>query len=450
MRLFKKFISKTILFFLISLAIRTAGAESNIVLSLKTPSPEINYEEFKSKILLDRKTNSIAKTLHMLPLSYRSNYTLMHTSGSIQPGTYLNPRALLFGETASLIISFNGDKSQEGYNALEIANYDDTKRRIFYRKVIFREDSGPNFEWTKEAIIKNERLDENIEDAVEYFDERILISKPNQMICMGCHSAKTFSYDEIRSKRPEDRFVRYNWAAYDTWNGAYGKTEDILSDDQEFQKFLINRKTNLRYQALFRPQSDNSFPYSDTDEVNFNRAPNSRLTMLLALRYAQQLANVIYTSGVLHKNYVKYMLSLGCEEDNNNSVLKEIATKHGRLSLEFPPIQSYDENYTLPFPVLDTGRNELNELVFIQLAMLTKKSNPKIYSLLTAPMRPHIKTANNLTPLPINMSWNSNFRVLDLVTKNLWNFVPLYETLKTQKYTIDFRTPVCNELRRRL
>jgi len=144
------------------------------------------------------------------------------------------------------------------------------------------------------------------------------------------------------------------------------------------------------------------------------------------------------------------MLSLGCEEDNNNSVLKEIATKHGRLSLEFPPIQSYDENYTLPFPVLDTGRNELNELVFIQLAMLTKKSNPKIYSLLTAPMRPHIKTANNLTPLPINMSWNSNFRVLDLVTKNLWNFVPLYETLKTQKYTIDFRTPVCNELRRRL
>ncbi|MBL7544957.1 MAG: hypothetical protein JNL11_14155 [Bdellovibrionaceae bacterium] len=440
------FILKVILVFLINLSIQVPVSASprKATRSFQTPSPEIDYLEFKEKILLNPKVSTVAKTLRMLPQSYRSNYTLMHTSGSIQPGTFLNPRAILFGETGSLIITFNGDKSQYGYNALEIASYDENKKRISFRKIIFREDSDTNLDWTKEAVAKHERLDENIEDAVEYFDQRILISKPNQMVCMGCHSTKTFSIAEEKSKRPEDRLARYNWAAYDTWPGNYGKTEDVLIDDSEFQKFLENRKTNDRYQALYRPPLDDFFPYSDvqqsSEEIDLNKNPNSRLTMLVALRYAQQLANVIYKSDDLRKNYKSYMQALGCIE--NIDTLNQIIKKHGRLSLEFPPIAEFEHSYTLPTPVLDLVKNDLADLLFIQLAIQAKELRPNIYTLLP-------KTSNKTVPMPLQLSWNSNYRLLDLLTKNFWNIVPLYHSTITKKYDTNFRTQICDELSRR-
>ena len=54
--------------------------------------------------------------VQLLPESMRTQYTLAFHSRSLQGASYGSPRAILFGADASLVITFNGDPSERGYD----------------------------------------------------------------------------------------------------------------------------------------------------------------------------------------------------------------------------------------------------------------------------------------------------------------------------------------------
>ena len=130
------------------------------------------------------KTLTIAELLQALPQYYRESFALMHSSRSLQGSNPLSPRVLLFGEDGRLIITFNGDARQPGYNHLELAAvYDDAIH--FHRLEFPAGDSGIG---------------------------RVELSTANPPQCMTCHG-------------PVPHFI---WADYATWPGAYGARDDVL------------------------------------------------------------------------------------------------------------------------------------------------------------------------------------------------------------------------------
>src|SRR4051794_24311568 len=85
---------------------------------------EINYNQVK-KLIEECEIHTIEALLPHLPESYRSSYLLLHHSRSGQSASPENPRVILFGKDAKLILAFNGDPSQSNYHFLETIEFDD-------------------------------------------------------------------------------------------------------------------------------------------------------------------------------------------------------------------------------------------------------------------------------------------------------------------------------------
>ena len=138
---------------------------------------EFSYGDFY-KIVTSSRVKTISEAISKIPKEFRSNYTLMKDSESLQLSSPLSPRAILFGSTANFVLTFNGDPSMRGYNALETVSFNSVTNRVHFRTVVFRSDSNYQ-KWTKFNVAKAEGFNEDTE--VEYFDERVLITKPNPM-----------------------------------------------------------------------------------------------------------------------------------------------------------------------------------------------------------------------------------------------------------------------------
>ena len=72
---------------------------------------------------LSQRHTTLEGTLSALPQVFRENYVLIYNSPSAQGSSFAFPRVLLFNEDASLVITFNGDPNQRGYQHLETVQY---------------------------------------------------------------------------------------------------------------------------------------------------------------------------------------------------------------------------------------------------------------------------------------------------------------------------------------
>jgi hypothetical protein len=216
--------------------------------------PSFTYEDVAG-LIQQRNLTSLEQLLPLLPESLRSSFTLMYDSRSLQAADARNPRAILFGKDASLVLAFNGDGAQRGFDDLEVIQYRPASRSFEMRRIQFPSPRNG-------------------------FD-KVQFSAANPPLCLGCHG---------RDPRP-------NWERYPVWPGAYGSEDDELTPGEEasYRAFRKQQPAHPRYRELHArgPQDDPELnPYRRSLLDRMFR-PNLKLTKLVARLNAFRLARLL-------------------------------------------------------------------------------------------------------------------------------------------------------------
>ena len=235
---------------------------------------DFSYDDIV-KTIKTKNIRSIEMLMPELPECFRSRYTLVHDSRSLQEASAQNPRAILFNHDAKLSCSFNGDEKQRGFDSLECYQYRDRARKFEFFEIEFPSERNHRLE--VEFSLPNMRVDR--------------ITK-----CTSCHS---------QDPRP-------NWESYSRWPGVYGEFDDNLvalknpSDDKSDQSF--REKDNLlafkvraqrsdRYRHLKNPIETKYAPYRSDENFHNDLGllvrPNALFTMLITPLVAQRNARIL-------------------------------------------------------------------------------------------------------------------------------------------------------------
>lgn len=213
-----------------------------------------------------RTPQTIAELLQVLNSrhpGFFSDFTLMRSSKSLQGAEPLLPRAIVFGRDARFILAFNGEKSQDGFESLEMIQFNDREKKFEF------------YELTEGKTLQ--------------------LSGKNPIQCLACHQS---------NPRP-------NWEGYSTWPGAYGEDDDqVLQGSVEYRQlnaFKAIAANHPRYRVLkfskgrvTNPVDRVAAPYIGREEDYKtldlqNKRPNTRLLLsLLSLnmeRLARQVGN---------------------------------------------------------------------------------------------------------------------------------------------------------------
>jgi mono/diheme cytochrome c family protein len=182
--------------------------------------------------------------VQVLPESLRSDYTLAFHSRSLQGASYDSPRAILFGDDASLVFTFNGDPSERGYDAVETMEFDAFSGSFRFREIQFGVPGAPP-----------------------------TISDANPVRCTACHGTP----------------ARPIWDTPPSWPGVYGERYRSGLSAQEtrgMREFLALQPNHPRYRALMgsrRFGERDTYVTSSTAMYNgpTTEPPNARLSMLL-------------------------------------------------------------------------------------------------------------------------------------------------------------------------
>ena len=75
-----------------------------------------------------RHIQSVDELLPAVPPPMRYRYTLVFASRSLQQASYSDPRVVLYGTDARLVLTFNGQPTQRGYAVLEALEFGPDKR----------------------------------------------------------------------------------------------------------------------------------------------------------------------------------------------------------------------------------------------------------------------------------------------------------------------------------
>lgn len=212
---------------------------------LAQPNPPMNIEDFLTQVR--------AKSPELF-----ENVILMYRSKSFQASSEEHPRAILYNQDATFVLSFNGLPSHRGFDRVEMMQFDSVGSRFEFREL---SSAGG----------------------------KLKLSAANPALCLACHQSPL-------RQRPDPR---PNWEPYSRWPGAIGSEEGRLSDyfqveiyrpeddlhraearrEQEILKKFVNgeARTNPRYKLLdLESNKDSIFhrPVSFSDllgRLNFKR-----------------------------------------------------------------------------------------------------------------------------------------------------------------------------------
>ena len=269
-------------------------------IGLDTDSP-LNLQDVV-QILDDLEEKSLVALLQKLkerePALFR-DYVLMFRSRSLQSASFLNPRALLVGRAAHLVMSFNGHPEQHGYNQLEVMSYFPEEQRFEFREIAFG-------------------------------DNTYTISRPNPSKCLNCHQSS--------NRKKTD--PRPNWEPYNVMPGAYvsighfsvvthsaykkdARFQAELSalealEDKKIREFLANNHTShQRYQFLepmveFKLPSSTYYFTAPGDKIVPNNMP-TRITHLLLRSTLERVARLIKETPIFEQYKETLVGALRCE-----------------------------------------------------------------------------------------------------------------------------------------
>jgi hypothetical protein len=213
-----------------------------------------DYEDVV-ELIRSGKLSSVEQVLARLPAEYLENFTLAYRSRSLHESSYDFPRAILFGENAKLILTFNGSDDQSRFEDLEIMQFRDDEQVFELRSISF-------------------------EDGVSF-------SGRNPELCRGCHGAN-----------PGPIWGSYEYSENNEvmhWPGFYGSTHDapVLNEreNKAFERFRSRAAAHPRYRNLrLRHPLSRWYPYG-TGPNKHQFRPNNRLGNLLARLNAKRLAH---------------------------------------------------------------------------------------------------------------------------------------------------------------
>lgn len=156
------------------------------------------------------KSTTIAQTLKALRGNYTDYlkfHTLMYSSRSLQAGSFVEPRALVFGPEAKFMFTFNGNPSQRGGSSIETAEFDSVAMKYNFREILFKKEHGKIGNYKEIDLEKNE---------VAFETASLIVTHPNPAKCMRCHL----------QTRPTPLPL---FDAYFIWPGAFGSHDDGLT-----------------------------------------------------------------------------------------------------------------------------------------------------------------------------------------------------------------------------
>ena len=173
---------------------------------------EFDFAALRS-VIESRQVNSVEELVPFLPAALRSRYALVFASRSLQQATYSAPRVILYGPDAHLVLTFNGDAGQRGFDTVETLEFGQDKQ-FRLREIRF---PAPG---SKEGAV---------------------FSQPNPITCQACHGT---------TARPV-------WDSWPLWPGAYGQRYDAPLTTQEragLESFLARQASHPRYKQLLGVQ----------------------------------------------------------------------------------------------------------------------------------------------------------------------------------------------------
>lgn len=239
-----------------------------------------------------KRATSVEQFIAALPPALRTNYVLMHTSGSLQEGSFENPRAILFTQDARTVVSFNGNTGQVGGDRVEAIDFDYNRNKYDFYEISFTA-SGSH-------------------------------AKKNPKVCMNCHTEQLIP----------------NWRPYQQWNGAFassgnsfdGEVEYFVSKqnpfkpteasweieykkENEFSRFVEfrrNQHTHPRYKHLIQPQGEPYWPFAPTSPEfktdDFDYSPLRRLGIGLTFHHSKIVSTLLLQS-TLFRDYPASVIS---------------------------------------------------------------------------------------------------------------------------------------------
>lgn len=224
------------------------------MLSYASPGHTLVYEDLVD-LIREEGITSLEQVLPKLPDEFLYSYTLVYHSRSLHGASYDFPRAILFGNNAKLIITFNGKEDHGRYNDLEIMQFRDDERAFELRSITF--------------------------------DNGVVFSEKNPVSCLGCHGT---------SPRPI-------WSSYEYsedegvthWPGFYGSIHDaprlVTEEEKGFRSFRERAAEHPRYRHLrLRHRGSRWYPFG-AGPYRHKFRPNNRLGNLLARLNARRLAH---------------------------------------------------------------------------------------------------------------------------------------------------------------
>lgn len=149
---------------------------------LLDPKPEWTTADLMTTIR-DNKVTSVDQLIPLLPASFLQNYGLVYASRSIQKSNPNNPRVIMYGRDAQLVMTFSGDKNLEGFNALEVMEFNKYKREFSLYEIVLDGKNVP-----------------------------LQLPQKNPAKCLSCHH---------RDPRPI-------WSSYPKWPGVYQSFEETV------------------------------------------------------------------------------------------------------------------------------------------------------------------------------------------------------------------------------
>lgn len=256
--------------------VSATGAQSSVPAALVAMP---TYETLVD-LISQRGLTSIDDFLAHLPAQYRSQFALAYFSQSIQYADSANPRVIMYGPDATMVIAFTCDPKdcigrpqvlrgkilangfvQKGFDRLEVIQWRGPTRSFEFREITFPKQVGG----------------------------KVFFSRKNPARCLSCHGGK--------DPRP-------NWASYPRWDGFYGGNDDFLKKDLFFgkkgsfkipmerrgllpdesrealQQFIKSAPNRLRYRHLVELKE--GFEIDESGSGRSRHLHNARLTDYLA------------------------------------------------------------------------------------------------------------------------------------------------------------------------
>ena len=228
-----------------------------LLLLLAAPIRAADFDFATLQSLLQRHNpGSVDELIAALPFTLRSRYALVFESRSLQGATFRDPRVILYGPDARLVVTFNGDPSQRGFQTVETMEWRPETREFRFRELQFSGSAA------------------------------VVVSEVNPERCTSCHGTP----------------ARPIWDTHPLWPGAYGEHYGrglSASESAGLASFLAQQPTHLRYRnllnikrfaerATFRQTAASR--YTGTQEEPPNEELSNLLTQLQFQSIARNLA----------------------------------------------------------------------------------------------------------------------------------------------------------------